>query len=265
MPAAQVLPVPAGVDLVTAGGLPEVACTVWSNVVATGRLAGGRDVPHPGRQQRDRHPRDPGREGAGRPGRRDRGAVAGRPVPGAGRGRRHRLPRRRPRAAQEGDRRARRGRHPRQHGRQGPGRERRGARRRRPAAGHRHAGWDEGRARPQHAPSQAGQRHRDEPARPAGGGPARQGRGGRGGPRADVADDRRRAGAAGGARDVPDGPGRGRPPAAGSRRRGGQAAAGGACRAERADSRRQTCRLATANVPTRDGKRGDSRGWAGVR
>ncbi|MBV8932742.1 MAG: NAD(P)H-quinone oxidoreductase, partial [Kutzneria sp.] len=37
VPAEQVLPVPAGVDLVSAAGLPEVACTVWSNVV---RLAG---------------------------------------------------------------------------------------------------------------------------------------------------------------------------------------------------------------------------------
>jgi putative PIG3 family NAD(P)H quinone oxidoreductase len=41
VPAAQLLPVPDGVDLVTAGGLPEVACTVWSNVVAAGRLAAG--------------------------------------------------------------------------------------------------------------------------------------------------------------------------------------------------------------------------------
>src|SRR3954467_9151570 len=32
VPAGQVMPVPAGVDLVTAGALPEVACTVWSNV-----------------------------------------------------------------------------------------------------------------------------------------------------------------------------------------------------------------------------------------
>jgi putative PIG3 family NAD(P)H quinone oxidoreductase len=41
VPAAQLLPRPEGVDLVTAGGLPEVACTVWSNVVAAGRLAAG--------------------------------------------------------------------------------------------------------------------------------------------------------------------------------------------------------------------------------
>lgn len=41
VPAAQVMPAPPGVDLVTAGGLPEVACTVWSNVVLAGRLAAG--------------------------------------------------------------------------------------------------------------------------------------------------------------------------------------------------------------------------------
>ncbi|MDQ3615399.1 MAG: NAD(P)H-quinone oxidoreductase [Actinomycetota bacterium] len=32
IPAGQVMPVPEGLDLVTAGALPEVACTVWSNV-----------------------------------------------------------------------------------------------------------------------------------------------------------------------------------------------------------------------------------------
>src|SRR3954465_11692617 len=41
VPAAQCLPIPDGVDLVTAAGLPEVACTVWSNVVQTGGLATG--------------------------------------------------------------------------------------------------------------------------------------------------------------------------------------------------------------------------------
>src|SRR4051812_17505716 len=41
VPAAQCLPLPAGVDLVTAGGLPEVACTVWSNVVQVGGLTDG--------------------------------------------------------------------------------------------------------------------------------------------------------------------------------------------------------------------------------
>ncbi|SEP63482.1 putative NAD(P)H quinone oxidoreductase, PIG3 family [Lentzea xinjiangensis] len=38
VPAPQVLPLPAGVDVVTAAALPEVACTVWSNVVMDGRL-----------------------------------------------------------------------------------------------------------------------------------------------------------------------------------------------------------------------------------
>ncbi|CAN5154595.1 NAD(P)H-quinone oxidoreductase [soil metagenome] len=32
VPAGQVMPVPAGIELVTAAALPEVACTVWSNV-----------------------------------------------------------------------------------------------------------------------------------------------------------------------------------------------------------------------------------------
>jgi putative PIG3 family NAD(P)H quinone oxidoreductase len=32
VPAGQLMPVPAGVELVTAAALPEVACTVWSNV-----------------------------------------------------------------------------------------------------------------------------------------------------------------------------------------------------------------------------------------
>jgi putative PIG3 family NAD(P)H quinone oxidoreductase len=41
VPAVQLLPLPDGVDLVTAAGLPEVACTVWSNVVMTGRLTAG--------------------------------------------------------------------------------------------------------------------------------------------------------------------------------------------------------------------------------
>ncbi|SCL22070.1 putative NAD(P)H quinone oxidoreductase, PIG3 family [Micromonospora nigra] len=40
VPAGQLLPVPAGVDVVDAAALPEVACTVWSNVV---QLAGLRE------------------------------------------------------------------------------------------------------------------------------------------------------------------------------------------------------------------------------
>lgn len=41
VPGAQLLPIPAGVDLVTAAGLPEVACTVWSMAVRTGQLCDG--------------------------------------------------------------------------------------------------------------------------------------------------------------------------------------------------------------------------------
>jgi putative PIG3 family NAD(P)H quinone oxidoreductase len=41
-PAAQVMPVPAGVGLVGAAALPEVACTVWSNLVMTADLTQGQ-------------------------------------------------------------------------------------------------------------------------------------------------------------------------------------------------------------------------------
>jgi putative PIG3 family NAD(P)H quinone oxidoreductase len=43
VPAGQLMPVPAGVDLVTAAALPEVACTVWSNVFM---VAGLRPLEH---------------------------------------------------------------------------------------------------------------------------------------------------------------------------------------------------------------------------
>ncbi|MGO9929111.1 MAG: NAD(P)H-quinone oxidoreductase [Mycobacterium sp.] len=42
VPAGQALPIPDGVDLVDAAGLPEVACTVWSNLVLTAHLTEGR-------------------------------------------------------------------------------------------------------------------------------------------------------------------------------------------------------------------------------
>jgi putative PIG3 family NAD(P)H quinone oxidoreductase len=41
VPAVQLMPVPAGVDLVTAASLPEVACTVWSNVFTVAGLRPG--------------------------------------------------------------------------------------------------------------------------------------------------------------------------------------------------------------------------------
>ncbi|MCZ7421878.1 MULTISPECIES: NAD(P)H-quinone oxidoreductase [unclassified Micromonospora] len=44
VPAGQLLPLPAGVDLVDAAALPEVACTVWSNVVRVARLTAGETL-----------------------------------------------------------------------------------------------------------------------------------------------------------------------------------------------------------------------------
>ncbi|MGC1210737.1 MAG: NAD(P)H-quinone oxidoreductase [Micromonospora sp.] len=44
VPAGQLLPVPADVDPVEAASLPEVACTVWSNVVSIARLARGETL-----------------------------------------------------------------------------------------------------------------------------------------------------------------------------------------------------------------------------
>ncbi|HEX6471430.1 MAG TPA: NAD(P)H-quinone oxidoreductase [Streptosporangiaceae bacterium] len=41
VPAGQLLPVPRGVSLVEAAGLPEVVCTVWSNVFMRARLVAG--------------------------------------------------------------------------------------------------------------------------------------------------------------------------------------------------------------------------------
>jgi NADPH2:quinone reductase len=42
VPAGQVLPIPNGVNLVDAAGLPEVACTVWSNLVLAAHLHEGQ-------------------------------------------------------------------------------------------------------------------------------------------------------------------------------------------------------------------------------
>jgi putative PIG3 family NAD(P)H quinone oxidoreductase len=41
VPAGQLMPLPAGIDLVTAAALPEVGCTVWSNVVQLAQLSAG--------------------------------------------------------------------------------------------------------------------------------------------------------------------------------------------------------------------------------
>jgi putative PIG3 family NAD(P)H quinone oxidoreductase len=44
VPVGQLLPLPEGVDLVTAAGLPEVTCTVWSNVFMVGGLRPGETI-----------------------------------------------------------------------------------------------------------------------------------------------------------------------------------------------------------------------------
>jgi putative PIG3 family NAD(P)H quinone oxidoreductase len=44
VPAGQCMPVPQGVDLVTAAALPEVACTVWSNVFMVAGLQPGETL-----------------------------------------------------------------------------------------------------------------------------------------------------------------------------------------------------------------------------
>ena len=44
VPAAQVLPLPTGVSLVDAAGLPEVTCTVWSNLMMRAGLRAGQTL-----------------------------------------------------------------------------------------------------------------------------------------------------------------------------------------------------------------------------
>ncbi|MDD9206499.1 NAD(P)H-quinone oxidoreductase, partial [Georgenia sp. 10Sc9-8] len=44
VPASQLLPVPDGMDVVTAAALPEATCTVWSNLVGAAHLAPGESV-----------------------------------------------------------------------------------------------------------------------------------------------------------------------------------------------------------------------------
>ncbi|WP_151083786.1 NAD(P)H-quinone oxidoreductase [Nocardioides cynanchi] len=44
VPAGQVMPVPAGVDLITAAALPEVAATVWSNLMMVAGLRAGDNL-----------------------------------------------------------------------------------------------------------------------------------------------------------------------------------------------------------------------------
>ena len=44
VPAGQLMPLPPGIDLVTAAALPEVACTVWSNLFMLAALQPGETV-----------------------------------------------------------------------------------------------------------------------------------------------------------------------------------------------------------------------------
>ncbi len=44
VPAGQLMPVPAGLDVVAAAALPEVCCTVWSNLVMTAHLRAGETL-----------------------------------------------------------------------------------------------------------------------------------------------------------------------------------------------------------------------------
>src|ERR671921_825000 len=96
VPAGQLLPRPAGVELATAAVLPEVVCTVWSNVfMLAGLRRGDTFLVHGGR---------PGVHRGGHPGQARR-------LPRAGCGGGCQLPRRGlRRAGAGGDRRGRRGR-----------------------------------------------------------------------------------------------------------------------------------------------------------
>ena len=66
VPAGQLLPIPQGMSVQEAAALPEVACTVWSNVVDIARLRKGRDAAGARRWWGDRDVRDPARQGARR-------------------------------------------------------------------------------------------------------------------------------------------------------------------------------------------------------
>ena len=71
VPAGQLLPVPRGVSLVDAAALPEVACTVWSNVFMLAGLRAGECLLVHGGVQRHRHDGHPAGASARRARRRD--------------------------------------------------------------------------------------------------------------------------------------------------------------------------------------------------
>ena len=147
VPAGQVMPIPDGVDAASRRpALPEVACTVWSNLVMTAHLAAGQTAADPRRRQRHRHPRASRWHARWAPGsrspraRRTSSTLCGE----LGADDHDQLPRRGlRRAGQRGDRRRRR-RDPRHHGRGLPRPQCRRAGARRPAGHHRHAGRRQG-------------------------------------------------------------------------------------------------------------------------
>ena len=172
VPAGQLLPVPAGVSLEDAAALPEVACTVWSNIFMTANIQPGEVLlVHGGGSGIGTMAVQLGREVGARV-----AVTAGSPeklevcrelgasilVNYRSRGLRGGRPR--------GHRRARRGRHPRHHRGEVPRPQRRAAGGQRPARRHRAAGWAHRRDRPRGDARQALRARRDDPPGEAGGG-----------------------------------------------------------------------------------------------
>src|SRR5580704_9476776 len=189
VPAGQLLPVPARVDMTTAAAFPETACTVYANVFQLARLTGGETLLVHG-----------GSGGIGTMAIQLGKAFGARVACTAG------SPEKLARCRELGadvainyrdedfvaallD--ATGGVDPRHHGRQLPGPEPGRAGHGRPAGHHRPAGRQPGRNRPGRLAGQAGERARDDAAGPAAAGEGR-GRGGRARPR--MAAHRRRAG-----------------------------------------------------------------------
>ena len=168
VPAGQLLPVPKGVSLTQAAALPEVVCTVWSNVFMVAHLRPGETLLVHG-----------GSSGIGTMAIQLAKAVGAKVAVTAGS--KEKLERcaelgadilvnyreqdfvAELKKATDG---AGRRRHPRQHGRQVPRPQRPDPRRQRPPRDHRHAGRRQGRAEHRRAPGQARRRQRDLAARP---------------------------------------------------------------------------------------------------
>ena len=170
VPAGQLLPVPAGTTLVEAAALPETACTVYSNVFLTARLAAGETLlVHGGGSGIGTMAIQLAKQAGARVAVTAGSAAEAGRLPRPRRRHRDQLPRggfrRRP---DGGDRRPRRRRHPRHRRRRLPGPQHRGARPGRPDRQHRDAAGPPGRARLRRADGQArarSARPRSAPAR----------------------------------------------------------------------------------------------------